>query len=374
MYGRLLRTALLALFLNNTVSAQRTTTSPSTSTPTSTYPCNNAEVLCSRPYNNITHLGAHDSPFVRDESTNFSESGNQFYNSTVQLSAGVRLLTAQVHRTNGTGTDALHICHTSCGLADAGTLTTWLASIKTWLSGNPHEVVTILLVNSDHATASELAASYEAARLVDYSYIPPSLTTAPVNWPTLSTLINNGTRLLNFVANLDPASNTAAPYLMNEFSFIFENAYDNTSPSNFSCTPDRPSSVSGNAPAALKANLMPLMNHFLYNSGIFGIETPDWAHANVTNAPNGGTGNLGTAAAACTGAYGRAPTFVLVDFFNVGPAIDTVDALNGVSGSTSGRTTTSTAALSRSTNAAGKNGGSTVAMVIAAMIAFCLLR
>jgi hypothetical protein len=39
--------------------------------------CNNSPDLCRRSYSSITHLGAHDSPFLRDESTNFSDSGNQ---------------------------------------------------------------------------------------------------------------------------------------------------------------------------------------------------------------------------------------------------------------------------------------------------------
>lgn len=39
--------------------------------------CNNSPILCDVAYNNITHLGAHDSPFVRDASNDYSVSGNQ---------------------------------------------------------------------------------------------------------------------------------------------------------------------------------------------------------------------------------------------------------------------------------------------------------
>lgn len=39
--------------------------------------CNNSPDLCSKSYGEITHLGAHDSPFVRDASTDYSTSGNQ---------------------------------------------------------------------------------------------------------------------------------------------------------------------------------------------------------------------------------------------------------------------------------------------------------
>ena len=56
-------------------------------------------------------------------------------NTTAQLSAGVRLLTAQVHNNNG----AWHLCHSSCILLDAGTLSKWLAEIKAWMDDNPHD-------------------------------------------------------------------------------------------------------------------------------------------------------------------------------------------------------------------------------------------
>lgn len=288
--------------------------------------CNNSPALCDRTYDNVTYLGAHDSPFLRDSSTGYTDAGNQFYNTTVQLNAGVRLLTAQVHSVNS----SWHLCHTSCSLLDAGSLTNWLVEIKNWLDKNPNEVVTVLLVNSDDASASDLAAQYSAANIESYAYTPPSKTTAPSKWPTLQTLINNGTRLLNFVANLDPSKNTVAPYLMDEFTFIFENNYDNSSPSNFSCTADRPSSVKGNTAAALERNLMPLMNHFLYTNQLLGIQIPNVNAANVTNAPSGGAGNLGDTATECANTYGQAPTYLLVDFFNVGPAIKTVDNMNGV--------------------------------------------
>ena len=82
--------------------------------------------------------------------------------------------------------------------------------------------------------------------------------------------------------------------------------------------------------AAISSDRLPLMNHFLDMQEAFGIEAPNFDAVNVTNAPSRGVGNLGTAATACSSAYGKAPTFILVDFFDQGPAIATVDSLNGV--------------------------------------------
>ncbi|KAL2858036.1 PLC-like phosphodiesterase [Aspergillus pseudoustus] len=294
-------------------------------TNSSSTACNNSPDLCSKSYGDITHLGAHDSPFLRDESTSYSLAGNQHYNTTVQLDAGVRLVSAQVHSDNS----QWRLCHSSCSLLDAGRLRTWLTEIKTWLDSNANEVVTVLLVNSDGATASELNSEFEAADLVDYAYTPTS-TSAPSSWPTLQELIDAGTRLMVFVASLSSDNSSAAPYLMNEFTYIFENPYDVTSPSNYSCEADRPSSVRGDSASAISANMLPLQNHFLYQTVLLDYQAPNESYVGTTNAPSGGTGNLGDAASTCQTAWGRQPAFILVDFFDQGPAIETVDNLNGV--------------------------------------------
>ncbi len=72
------------------------------------------------------------------------------------------------------------------------------------------------------------------------------------------------------------------------------------------------------------------MNHFLNTKQLFGVEVPDRANITITNAQTGPVGNLGDAATACKTLYGKAPTFVLVDFFEQGSAISTVDSLNEI--------------------------------------------
>ncbi|KAJ6096678.1 hypothetical protein N7486_007424 [Penicillium sp. IBT 16267x] len=319
--------------------------------------CNNSPDLCDKSYGEITHLGAHDSPFVRDSSTGDSIAGDQYYDTPTQLSAGVRLVTAQVHQSGSTW----NLCHTSCDLLDAGLLETWLAEIKTWLDDNPNEVVTILLVNSDSATAAELGAIYESANITSYAYEPSSLTTAPSSWPTLQEMINNGTRLVTFVAAIDASS--SYPYLLDEWDFVWETNYDVTDASNFTCTPNRPPTYANDLSSALSSNFLPLMNHFLYSTiSVLDIEYPNASYVSTTNAPSGGTGNLGSTATECKTAYnGRQPTFILVDFFNVGPAIDTVDSLNNVTNAV-GRTSVSMSAVTSSSD------GSTVNNVLTSLV------
>ena len=57
------------------------------------------------------------------------------YNTTYQLDAGVRLVSAQVHKQGM----EWHLCHTKCELLDAGKLSTWLGDIKEWLDENPND-------------------------------------------------------------------------------------------------------------------------------------------------------------------------------------------------------------------------------------------
>ena len=307
------------------------------------YACNNSPDLCSRPYSNITQLGAHDSPFINNGSSNsdslisFSDAGNQNINSTAQLTAGVRLLSAQVHNNNG----AWHLCHTSCSLLDAGSLSTWLAEIKSWMDVNPHDVVTLLLVNSDGASAADLNGVFEAANITSYAYTPPSTTTALETWPTLQDMVNDNQRLVTFVASLTPSTNTVAPYLLDEFTFVFENPYNVTTLSNFSCTADRPASVQGQTNQAISSGRLPLVNHFLDTNEGMGIQIPDTGDINTTNGLTG-IGSLGQTSTACTSTYGRKPAFFLVDYFDQGSTLEVVDGLNGITATGRGPTPSKT--------------------------------
>ncbi len=296
------------------------------------YACNNSPDLCARPYTNVTYLGAHDSPFISNGSSNsnnllsFTDAGNQDMNSTAQLTAGVRLLSAQVHKNDG----AWHLCHTSCSLLDAGTLSSWLGEIKSWMDANPHDVVTLLLVNSDGASAAEFDGEFHSTNITSYVYTPPSTTTALTTWPTLQDMISNNTRLVTFVASLAPSSNSDAPYLLDEFTFVFENPYNVTSLSNFSCTADRPASVQGQTGEAVSSGRLSLVNHFLDTNTGLGIQVPDTGNITTTNGLKG-TGSLGEASEMCTTSYGKRPNFFLVDYFNRGSAFEVVDGLNDIS-------------------------------------------
>jgi hypothetical protein len=213
--------------------------------------CNNAARLCDLGYDEVLHLGAHDSPFIRDASTGYSTFGNQYFNTTTQLDAGVRLLSAQVYVAANEQTKAreLHLCHTSCAFFDAGTLSDWLAEIRTWMDENLNDIVTVLLVNLGGVDARELESEYAKANIARYGYVPLDIHKSPLpsneafkTWPTLGNMADQGKRLVSLIQPLTPDKDNA-PYLLNEFDFVWENAYGVTNPAQFACTPNRPVNI-----------------------------------------------------------------------------------------------------------------------------------
>ncbi|KAA6410047.1 MAG: hypothetical protein FRX48_06661 [Lasallia pustulata] len=246
--------------------------------PTHAQPaCNGHPALCARQYSNITQIGTHDSAFI-----GALPQDNQDQPLTTQLNAGIRFLQAQTH-VNPFGT--LSLCHTSCYLLDAGSLTSYLSTVKTWLDANPSEPRPL------HLTA----------------------------WPTLQDLITANTRLVFFLDY--GASPPTYPYILDEFAYFFETPYDTTDPAFAECTLDRP-------PDASPDGRMYIINHFL-DVSFLGVEVPDNAADATTNAATG-VGSVGAQADLCVGMYGRAPKGVLVDFWEKGSVLEAQDRLNGV--------------------------------------------
>jgi hypothetical protein len=293
-------------------------------------------------------MGAHDSAFVRDASTGNSVAGNQYYNATIALSAGIRLLQAQVHLSS----NKLRLCHTDCRILDAGPLEDWLAHIKHWLDDNPNDVVTLLLVNSNDQPASSFGTAFTRSGISKYAYTPPSSSSntssssSPITtWPTLQALITANTRLITFIASLSTPSQ-AHPYLLNEFSHVFETPYDVSTTTSFSCALDRPKNTSSSsllaaAQDALASGMLPLLNHFAYLRLTSDASIPAAGDVDVTNSPSRtGERALGRHVADCAaqwttgggnGIGGRVPVvFVLVDFYDRGPALVAADEVNGI--------------------------------------------
>ncbi|RPA95777.1 hypothetical protein L873DRAFT_1696597, partial [Choiromyces venosus 120613-1] len=300
--------------------------------------CNNFVELCNKQWSSIVHLGAHDSPFVRTKENGFSVSGNQYFGVKVQLDAGIRLLQGQIHDED----DKVMLCHSSCKLFDGGLLENYLQKVREWMDQHTSEVVTILLVNNDKIPAKTIKEAFDKADLTRLTYTPPTQPAlSPTGWPTLQQLITAQRRIIAFTST--SADVKDVPWLLDEFSYVFETPFEVTDPAKFTCAAHRPGSVGGpdKLPQALQTR-MPFMNRFLY-ANVFDSKLGKWVSGGEAYKPNdtyvgtlngdkaGMPGNLKQGLTQCITEYKRVGGFVLVDFFNEGSPIKTLDAVNGVS-------------------------------------------
>jgi hypothetical protein len=157
--------------------------------------CNGSPALCSRKYSDVTFVGSHDSAFVGK-----GLADNQYISVTEQLKLGVRYLQSQTHKkSDGT----IELCHTLCLEKDAGSLSSYLSTIKTWMDSNKNEVVTLLITNGDRLPASDFGALFVSTGLDQYAY-SPGANLALDQWPTLQSMIDSGRRLVVFLGKFQP--------------------------------------------------------------------------------------------------------------------------------------------------------------------------
>lgn len=90
------------------------------------------------------------------------------------------------------------------------------------------------------------------------------------------------------------------PYILDEFSYYFETAYNVTDEDFPDCNIDRPAGASADG-------RMSIVNHMLHDE-IFDIQWPDKGSVDATNSVASITAQAGI----CQGLYGRTPNVVLV--------------------------------------------------------------
>ena len=84
-------------------------------------------------------------------------------------------------------------------------------------------VVTLVMVNIDDLAPTAFTSAFNASGAVDRTYSPPNATLSLDEWPTLSELTNANTNLVVFMDT--QADFSSVPYLIDEFSHMFEDAY-----------------------------------------------------------------------------------------------------------------------------------------------------
>jgi hypothetical protein len=287
---------------------QPTTTSNSTGTATSdTGPlptCNQYAEFCNRSYGNITEVSAHNSPFVRANNA----AANQALDVTMQLDDGIRMLQGQIHWNNSVP----HFCHTSCDVLDVGPITDYLGQVKDWVARHPFDVVTILLENGDYKPVEDYVPFLEQTGLSTFAYTPPMIPMGKKDWPPLSHFILTGKRVVFFMDY--NANQTSVPWILDEFSQVWETPFDPTD-SSFPCDVQRPPNLS---PEDAKQRMY-LTNHNLnYDINLLGssLLVPNIPLLNTTNNVTG-VGSLGVGAQDCDKMWGYPPKFLNVDYYNI---------------------------------------------------------
>lgn len=221
--------------------------------------------LYHRKYSEQTFIGTHNSIAIRTAGNNWSLSGNQYWDLSIQLESGVRLLQAQGHM-DPNGTSEIRLCHFHCALMDGGSLKDFLNVVLDWLRANPYEVVTLLFVNTGPPLKDWAAAYYDTgADLVSYS--PPVHKRYGKmrikDWPTIAEMIESNVRLVTFLSH---GANLEATFLLPEHGFLFETNFEIEEPDQYTCHPSHPSQP----PGSYIPDRLSLVNHFLY-ARFFGI-------------------------------------------------------------------------------------------------------
>ena len=263
-------------------------TGTSSAEPANTVPCNGHPNLCSRPYGNITYVAAHNSPFINPNNI----AANQEYGVFAQLNDGIRMLQGQTHFVD----DIAYYCHTSCDLLNAGTAESYFRNISQWLDGHRTEVVTLLIGNSDFRPVTDYVAPLESSGLRAFAYEPDVIPMSINDWPPLDQMFPIGQQVVIFMDY--NANQTAVPWILDEFSQIWETPFSPTN-SSFPCTVERPPGLSPED----AGSRMYMANHNL-NRQITAlgnsILVPATNVINETNAVSG-DGSLGKAAEDCAG-------------------------------------------------------------------------
>lgn len=207
-----------------------------------------------------------------------------------------------------------HFCHSSCDVLDAGPITTYLTTVREWVDSHPYDVVTLLLGNGGYNPVESYVPFIEQTGLVPYAYLPPKVPMGVNDWPTLASMILTGKRVVIFM-DYD-ANQTSVPWILDEFSQMWETPFDPTNRS-FPCTVQRPPDLA----AADAKNRLYMVNHNLnYDINLLGnsILVPNIPLLNVTNANVTEFGSLATNAAQCNATWDYAPKFLNVDYYNYG--------------------------------------------------------
>jgi len=258
-------------------------------------PCNGAQDLCDRRFDQIAFATTHNS--MSNEDDNWLNP-NHRHGIQKQMQDGVRAFMLDLHYWE----DQVMMCHWICAMGSTlfgmKPLETALAEMKQFLEENPGEVLVIIF--ESYVSASDVEAVFDAAgfseRVYSHSQGRP--------WPTLSRLIASGKRLVVFSDD----ESTTADWHHPVWDHCWETDYDIQGVEQFNCEVNRGSTD----------NDLFILNHFISNPHA----SEEWAaQANEFDV-------LYSRATGCFEDTGQLPNFITVDFYSIGDVMAVVEQLN----------------------------------------------
>lgn len=188
-----------------------------------------------------TFIGAHDNIASRTADDGWLLSGNRYYNVSVQLQSGVRLLQAQGH-SDPNGSNEIRLCHFNCALMDGGSFHDHLLTVRQLLDAHPYDLVTLLFVNVVCGGLLLWMKAYYDAGLDLLPYIPPPDKHGGIMYlndrPTIAEMVATNQRVVTFLSS--GANEDIAPYLLNQFDYMFETDFGIEAPWQYNYQPARP--------------------------------------------------------------------------------------------------------------------------------------
>lgn len=290
----------------------------------STAECQGSVYLCSLRYDEVAYLTSHNAMSIKAEGW---KAPNQDVSLAEQLDFGVRALMWDLHYDNskplGQRTNEVFLCHALCVIGKRPLLDA-LTELKAWLDAHPTEVMSIMF--ETYVEAADVHTAFAAAGLDPYllDHDPA----AP--WPTLATVINDGTRLVVFT----DSGGGGFPGYLPVWDHAVETPFSAKVASDLSCRYNRGSA----------SNALFILNHFLTDPG------PRRDRAVTINA----NPFLAERVASCGSEHSRPVNFVTLDFVTLGDGAAVVAALNAPppppTTTSTTTTTTSTSATSSTTS------------------------
>lgn len=254
--------------------------------------CNGHPELCDRPFSQVSFATSHNAMSNADDDWLFP---NQPHDLDRQLKDGLRAFMLDTHDDKGVAM----LCHGTC-LAGSEPLDAGLARFTAFLDAHPDEVIAFIF--EAYISADATVEAFEAAGLIDRVHVQSP--EAP--WPTLRELLDAGTPLVVFTDKPD----SGPAWYHDVWDHAFETAFSNKTKADIDCRKGRGD----------KEHPLFILNHFLTDP----VALPELAEQ-INHDPF----FIGKARE-CEAKWSRLPTFVTVDFYDIGDVFAVVDALNGL--------------------------------------------